>query len=406
MTMRVCVVAEYYPRRRDPVSGAWAHRQALAARDAGADVTVVALERPLPSAAATRELAGGSGGAVVRELRAARDQPRRERLDGIEVEYVRFVSPPRKTSYALWHRWAERPLAGALDRLHAAAPLDLVHAHYALPAGGAVLPWARARGLPLVVSIHGGDLLSPLMSTPPARAAAAAVLREAQVTIANSRGMLERAARLTGSAERMRVIHPPGQPPPSPPPPKRERPTIATLGNLDPRKRHEDALDAIATLAPRMPELRWLVIGDGPERAELEARAARLDVADRVEWTGALPPAEAVAALASCHLMAMPSVDEAYGVAYAESLACGLPAIGCFGEPGPEELAELGGGMVLVPPRDPAGLAEAIEAALDPARLGELSSAAAATAAEHLTLEVCGRLTVEAYRDAIAGARP
>ena len=48
--MRVAVVAEYYPRRRDPVLGVWAHRQALAARDAGAEIRVLALERPLPSA--------------------------------------------------------------------------------------------------------------------------------------------------------------------------------------------------------------------------------------------------------------------------------------------------------------------------------------------------------------------
>src|SRR6201985_3537672 len=46
--MRVVVVAEYYPRASDPVLGVWAHRQALAARDAGADVRVLVLHRPVP----------------------------------------------------------------------------------------------------------------------------------------------------------------------------------------------------------------------------------------------------------------------------------------------------------------------------------------------------------------------
>ena len=46
--MKVCVVAEYYPRQHDPVLGIWAHRQALAARDAGAEVHVVVLHRPIP----------------------------------------------------------------------------------------------------------------------------------------------------------------------------------------------------------------------------------------------------------------------------------------------------------------------------------------------------------------------
>ena len=52
--MNVAIVAEYYPRRRDPVLGIWAHRQALATRDAGVDVKVLALERPVPPRSALR----------------------------------------------------------------------------------------------------------------------------------------------------------------------------------------------------------------------------------------------------------------------------------------------------------------------------------------------------------------
>jgi glycosyltransferase involved in cell wall biosynthesis len=95
----------------------------------------------------------------------------------------------------------------------------------------------------------------------------------------------------------------------------------------------------------------------------------------------------------------MPSVDEAFGVAYTEAMACGLPAIGCAGEPGPEELAGLTEAILLVPARDPAALARAIEDALE--RREELSQAALAAAGEHFTLEVCGRRTFEAYEDAL-----
>jgi teichuronic acid biosynthesis glycosyltransferase TuaC len=390
--MRVCVVAEYYPRRRAPASGAWAHRQAIAARDAGAEVSVLALDRPLPTAAAARRLVRGRPGHALTELRIARGQPRRDVLDGIEVEYVRFVSPPRGSSYASWHRWARRPLGRALDRLHAERPLDLVHAHYALPAGGAALPWTERNGVPLAVSVHGGDLLSPLLAGPKPRAAAARVLCEARVVIANSEGMLERAAQLAGGADRMRVIHPPGEPPPAPLPEKHAAPTVATLGAVDPRKRHGDVLEALAEL----PDARWLAIGDGPERPALEARAEELGLTGRIEWTGPLPPRDAIAALARCHVMAMPSVDEAFGVAYVEALACGLPAIGCAGEPGPEELARLTEGMVLVPPRDPEALARAIADALAGG-----APAGAAEAASALLTE-CGPRTLEAYRDALA----
>jgi glycosyltransferase involved in cell wall biosynthesis len=103
--------------------------------------------------------------------------------------------------------------------------------------------------------------------------------------------------------------------------------------------------------------------------------------------------------LARCHVMAMPSVDEAFGVSYVEALGCGLPAIGCLGEPGPEELARLTGAMILVPPRDSEALASTLAALLrEPS--APLTTEAAAAGAR--LLAECGPLTVAAYRDALA----
>ena len=54
--MRVAVVAEWYPSPGDPVLGIWAHRQAIAARDAGAEVRVLALRRPIPPLSVARQV--------------------------------------------------------------------------------------------------------------------------------------------------------------------------------------------------------------------------------------------------------------------------------------------------------------------------------------------------------------
>jgi glycosyltransferase involved in cell wall biosynthesis len=389
----VAVVAEYYPRPDDPVSGVWAHRQTLAARDAGADVRVLVLDRPLPSAAALREAPAGRPQRLLAETRAALSRPRRQTLDGIEVEYVRFISPPRETSYWRWHQWARRPLAKALSRGNG---FDLVHAHYAHLAGAAALAWTTEHPQPLVVSVHGGDILAPTLSSPAARQTIADVLRSAAVVICNSRGTLRRAASLAGRDDHMRVVHlGTDVPDEASLPPKHEQPTIATLANIDPRKRHEDVLRALALLPPAT---RWSVIGDGPDRPRLEALAQEMGVAERVTFHGRLPPSEAQAELARAHAMALPSVDEAFGVAYVEALARGVPAIGCAGESGPEEIAELGEGMMLVPPRDPPALARAIAAALADE---SLPAKARATAAEHFTWKRCGIETVAAYEAAL-----
>src|SRR5437899_1972837 len=129
--MRVVVVAEWYPSPADPVHGVWAHRQALAARAAGADVRVLAMRRPVPPIStlragpgAVRRWADGVGAALRPEVR-----------DGVPVEPVAFLSPPRPLSYGSWGHWMVLPLARALDRLRARWPFDVVHAHCILPAG-------------------------------------------------------------------------------------------------------------------------------------------------------------------------------------------------------------------------------------------------------------------------------
>jgi glycosyltransferase involved in cell wall biosynthesis len=386
--MNVAVVAEYYPRRRDPVLGVWAHRQALAVRDQGADVKVLVLERPLPPAAELKR-----PWRLPRTLASLARQPSVDTIDGIEVRYVRFVAPSRERSYANWHEAAAGPLTKALDGLHADWPIDLVHAHYALPAGGAALPFARANDLPLVVSVHGGDVYGPLLANAGARATVASVLDSSAEVLCNSRATRDRAAALAHSDERMRVVHLGAEAAPGPVR-KRERPTVATLGHVVPRKRHADVLEALGSL----PDVGWVVIGDGPELPALRERARAIGLEERVEFMGQLPPSDALAELARCHVMALPSVDEAFGVAYVEALASGVPAIGLRGEGGPEEIAALGPGMLLVPPRDPGALASAIRDVLaDP----DLPDAARRTAVEHFSWDRCGRETVQAFRDAL-----
>src|SRR3954453_15749771 len=132
--MKVAIVAEFYPRAADPVIGIWAHRQAVAARDAGAEVRVLVLHRPLPPLSSLR--AGPRAAA-----RAAADavrQPSHATLDGIAVDYVAFLAPPRPGSYGDWGRWAAPSLAVALRRLRRSFPYELIHAHNAVPAGEAV----------------------------------------------------------------------------------------------------------------------------------------------------------------------------------------------------------------------------------------------------------------------------
>ncbi len=405
---RVAVVAEFYPSVRDPVLGVWAHRQALAARDAGAEVHVLVLQRLVPPRSA---FAAGPG-AATRALGELVREPRLQTRDGLKVAYVPYLSPQRERTYASWGAWAAPALGVALRVLARSFPFELVHAHNAVPAADAVLR-SRVRR-PLIVSVHGGDVLYTAMRDEAGAHAVAHGLGGAALVLANSHGIAE-LAREHGARE-TRVVHLGTDMPSAQRADRGEdrhgwsmgtrrqaAPSLVTVAHLVARKRHGDVLRALAVLGPRHPTLRYTVIGDGPERIPLEALAARLGVTERVDFLGQLAPQDAVERARRCTLFVMPSTEEAFGVAYVEAMAAGVPAIGCRGEPGPEEIAAAGDGFMLVPPGDIERLTQRIDELLsDPHRLREAGQRARVTVAANFTWERCGEQTLAAYEHVLA----
>ncbi len=396
-SVKVAVISEFYPRQGDPVLGVWAHRQALAAREAGAEVRVLVLHRLVPPRAS---LAQGPTGAA-RALGGLLGEPREQLHDGLPVTYVRYVSPPRSRAYPAWGVWASPALALALRRLRRTFKFELLHAHNAVPAGDAA---RRARlGVPLVVSVHGGDVLYTAPRSDAGREAVERGLGAARTVLANSHGIAELAG--AHGARDVRVVHLGADLP------ARGRgisgrrehsPSLVTVGHLVARKRHADVMRALAVLAKRHPTLRYVIVGDGPERIALEGLAARLGVSGRVDFRGQLAPGEAIEEARRCTLFAMPSTEEAFGVAYIEAMAGGVPAIGCRGEPGPEEIAAAGDGFMLVPPGDIERLTQRIDELLsDPQRLREAGIRARETVATSFTWDGCGEQTLAAYEHAL-----
>ncbi len=386
--MRVLVLAEYYPRSADPVIGVWAHRQALAARDAGADIRVVVLHRPIPPMSAIR---AGRLPAIAAPLR----QPARTRLDGLEIDYVRYLSPPRPWSYESWGAWAAPALRRALRAVRAVFPFDLVHAHYAVPAGDAIR--RAAPGVPLVVSVHGGDVHGGHAGS----AAVRRTLRHARLVLANSAGTARRC--VAAGARATRVVHLGADVPPLGAQPASVRPpALVTVAHLIARKRHADVIQALALLRERRADLRYVIVGEGPEAERLRALTASLRLLDRVAFLGQLPNAEATAVARRASIFVLPSIQEAFGVAYIEAMAAGIPAVGCRGEDGPEEIAAAGPGIALVPACDSAALAAQIDQLLDDSTgLDAIGAAARSTVQRSFTWERCGAETVQAYADVL-----
>jgi phosphatidylinositol alpha-1,6-mannosyltransferase len=111
------------------------------------------------------------------------------------------------------------------------------------------------------------------------------------------------------------------------------RRVLLTVGRLSERKGQDKVIEALPALHAAIPDLAYLMVGDGPLRMELEARARALDVQEVVRFAGSVAPGELVDhyALADAFIMAnreLPSGEtEGFGLVFLEANACGIPVV-------------------------------------------------------------------------------
>ena len=109
--------------------------------------------------------------------------------------------------------------------------------------------------------------------------------------------------------------------------PAAEKIDVLFVGRLIDEKRVDLLLDALARLAPSVPELRCGIVGDGPDRARLEEEAARLGLGSRVTFFGHVPDGTAFGIMKAAKLLVQPSMREGFGMTVAEAQACGAVPI-------------------------------------------------------------------------------
>jgi len=147
--------------------------------------------------------------------------------------------------------------------------------------------------------------------------------------------------------------------------------TVITVANLRPEKCHETLVAAAATLVQRHPNLRFLIVGDGPERRALEALVNARGLSAHVQFLGHREDVPAL--LAEADAFVLPSRSEAFPNAIVEAMSAGLPVV-ATGVGGVPELVEDGRTGVLVRVGDPAHLAAALAGLIEhpehAARLG------------------------------------
>ena len=186
---------------------------------------------------------------------------------------------------------------------------------------------------------------------------------------------------------------------------RREVSTLLTVARLTRQKRIDVLLRAVALATCDIPDLRLVVVGDGPERSGLEALAQDLHIGDRVRFAGALPPFS----VALCTeyrratVFALTSVGEGLANVFIEAGAFGLPSLGSDSGGTPEIVSDGVTGW-LVRPDDPQDTAARIVAMMkDRVARQRMGSAARAWVEEEFGLQTLGQRSLAVIRAVVAG---
>jgi glycosyltransferase involved in cell wall biosynthesis len=354
--MRILYLSSVYPRPGDPNHGVY-NRKLLEALPPGHQARVVA---PVPWTAVLRPGAARLG-----------VPPRGDGAPELWTERPPFVYPPGalKTSHG-WLMW--RSARGAVRRAVDGFPPDIVLSYWAYPDGEAAVRTARDLGVPAALKIGGSDVLLLGRKPGPLRRCFLRTLRAADALLTVSEDLRSRVVALGADPARVHTFYQgvdasafrPGDRAAA----RRrlglpaEARVVLWVGRMVPVKGLDVLLDAAARLRRAVPGLRVCLVGGGPERPSLEARAAAEGLSGVVDFAGerhqdALPDWYRAA-----DLTVLPSYSEGVPNVLRESLACGTPFVASR-VGGIPELTSAAWGR-LVPPGDPSALAGELERAL------------------------------------------
>jgi glycosyltransferase involved in cell wall biosynthesis len=311
----------------------------------------------------------------------------REEFDGVEV--VRFpMNLPEDLSYgkvaqskvSAWGKLSRLAVMAAYIRGQRASAIEegrdfsasIVHGHWAIPTGPAIISTAKRLGIPSVITMHGGDVyvnvsqgynfptrwyVRPVLKwTLQSANCLTAISDDCRVHALNAGADDSNIRIIMNGADLQRFC--PGSVVDDDAKRYGSR-MIFACRQLFPRKGIRFLLRAVAMLRADFPDIRVVIAGDGFERAGLEKLAKDLEIDDCTEFLGWVPNADLPRFYRAATVSVIPSLEEGFGIPAAEAMGCELPVVASDAGGLPEVVDDGVTGYVV-----PKGDAEAIAHAL------------------------------------------
>ena len=338
----------------------------------------------------------------------------------IDLEVFTLRYPHRRDSYRIGNAtvhslgWAQRrgiyspwlwvAAYRAILRRHQQSPFSVLHAFWADEPAWIGAACAKRLGIPLVVSIAGGELSAlPRIAYGLGRHALqrqwiGRALHTARIVTAGSCYLIAFAKAQGFSAVRhaplgvdMQLFSPAAKP---------EKTGLITVGSLLPVKGHAALVQAMRRVVDIIPEAHLTIVGDGPEHSRLQQLIESLQLRENVSLQPAIAHELLPAYYSASDLYVQSSWHEAQGMVVLEAAACGVPLVGTA----VGTLADLAPDAALaVPAGDEQALASAvIELYQDDNQRRTLAAAALARVGTDYGIERCVGRFLELYHSAVA----
>lgn len=381
--MKVLYITTMYPIPRFPQQGIFCHEQVKALKKLGVDITVAV---PIP----------------------VYDRHVKEKkwiYEEIEINYIRFFKMPGARSFHQTGKALYRSLAARFDL----KKFDLYHADAALPSGYAAMIASEKYKKPFVVHGHGLDVFLDGSYAGTKNCLKIAkncqfVYEKADAVAGVSQKVLNQIQKRVDITGKGYVVyngvdterfHPISRK-------ESDQVIITSIGNLIPLKGHDYTLQAIQMLIEQgYTNIRFKLAGRGYLEGELKELVKKLDIEEYVDFIGYIPYDEIIRLLQQSDIFVLPSWYEALGCVYLEAMACGVPAIGCYGN-GIDEVIRDGKDGFLVEGKNLKQLHHALEKLMDKKNQNMMQKCARETVEQKYTWIHSAKSMLNVYQKIIA----
>src|ERR1700674_2622124 len=266
-TLHVLTLTPFFPSDRNEVNGCFVAEPIEQFKQFGVDSSVIAVSQIY--------------------------HPRKQSSPSAAADWVRYPQVPGNLGLSSAGKLLYARLLRRIRKLHSVKPIDVIHAHAALPCGHAAALLSRRLNIPFVVTVHGLDVFHNChlggVSAAWRRKVSVDVYRAARTVVCISGKVREILKTGTPDETCCAIVHNGVDPilfSPNPAEGRQFAPEILTVGSLLRSKGHELVLRALGKLRPSFPQLRCRIIGEGPDRARLEALVCELGIGRQVQFVG------------------------------------------------------------------------------------------------------------------------